>query len=253
VDQYPYTASSTALASLLPRWALEGGRKAMLERLAAPEQRARIKAGIVDALQNDRGAGDSKNVVISSCPFDAKLAGKNLAELTRARGVEVTLANAADTAMELETKGACGAIYHAISEQDVLRIMRYPYTMVASDGGIPVMGRAAPHPRAYGTFARVLGVYVREQKVLTLEEAVRRMTSLPAQRLKVWDRGVLRPGMKADLVVFDPATVADKATFENPHQYSVGFRDVVVNGKFALRDGKVTAERPGQVLYGPGH
>jgi N-acyl-D-aspartate/D-glutamate deacylase len=129
--------------------------------------------------------------------------------------------------------------------------MKSPYTMIASDGDIPVMGRAAPHPRSYGTFARVLGVYVRERHVITLEDAIHKMSGMPAARLKFNDRGLLKPGMKADVVVFDPNTVSDKATFEKPHQYSVGFREVIVNGKFAMLDGKVTSERPGRVLYGP--
>ena len=127
------------------------------------------------------------------------------------------------------------------------------FTMIASDGEIPVFGEAAPHSRTYGTFPRVLGPYVRDQKVFSLEEGVRRMTSLPAQRLKLWDRGILRPGMKADIVIFDSATIADKSTFVKPHQYAEGVRDVIVNGKVSLRDGKVTAERPGRVLYGPAH
>jgi N-acyl-D-amino-acid deacylase len=131
--------------------------------------------------------------------------------------------------------------------------MQSPYSMIASDGDIPVFGQASPHPRSYGTFARVLGVYVREKHVLTLEEAVRRMSSYPAERLKIWDRGLLRPGMKADIVVFDPATVADRSVYDKPHQYSVGFRDVIVNGKLAVHGDKVTAERPGRVLYGPAH
>jgi dihydroorotase/N-acyl-D-amino-acid deacylase len=253
IDQYPYTASSTGIAALLPQWALEGGQKATVERLAAPEQRAKIKAVIVEKLKVDRGAGDPKNVQIVSCPFDRSLAGQNLAEITRARGHEATFENAAETAMDLAAKGGCSAIYHAIGEEDVVRIMQSPYTMIASDGDIPVFGQASPHPRSYGTFARVLGVYVRERHVLTLEDAVRRMSGYPAARLKIWDRGLLRPGMKADLVVFDPATVADRAQYDKPHQYSVGFRDVMVNGKFALRDGQVTAERPGRVLYGPAH
>jgi N-acyl-D-aspartate/D-glutamate deacylase len=125
--------------------------------------------------------------------------------------------------------------------------------MIASDGEIPVFGQASPHPRSYGTFARVLGVYVREQHVLSLEEAVRKMSGFPAQRLKIWDRGLLRPGMKADVAIFDAALVADKAQYDKPHQYSVGFRDVIVNGKFALKDGMVTSDRPGRVLYGPAH
>jgi N-acyl-D-aspartate/D-glutamate deacylase len=155
--------------------------------------------------------------------------------------------------MSLQEKGGCSAVYHAIDEADIERIMRSPYTMIASDGDIPVFGKEAPHPRSYGTFARVLGVYVRERKILTLQDAIRRMSSMPAQRLSFPDRGLLRPGMKADIVVFDPATVADKATFDKPHQYSVGFQDVIVNGKLVLRDGKVTAERPGCVLYGPAY
>lgn len=253
IDQYPYTASGTGIAALFPQWALEGGQKSVVERLSAPETRARIKTVIVGNLKFDRGGGDPKNVSISGCSFDPALAGKDLAEITSQRGAAVNFENVADTAMELQAKGGCGAIYHAIGEEDVVRIMKSPYTMIASDGEIPVFGTASPHPRSYGTFARVLGVYVREQQVLTLEEAVRRMSGYPAERLKMWDLGILRPGMKADVVIFDPATVSDKADFRKPHQYSVGFRDVLVNGKFAMRNGEITAERPGRVIYGPAH
>jgi dihydroorotase/N-acyl-D-amino-acid deacylase len=253
IDQYPYTASSTGIAALFPQWSLEGGSKSTAERLNAPETRAKIKATIVENLKLDRGAGDPKNVQIVNCGFDKTLAGKNLAEITGARGVEVNFENAAETAIGLQRRGGCSAIYHAINEDDVVRIMQSPYTMVASDGDIPVFGQAAPHPRSYGTFARVLGVYVREKHVLTLEEAVRRMSSYPAQRLKIWDRGLLHPGMKADLVIFDPEKVGDRAQFDKPHQYSVGFRDVMVNGKFSMRNETVTADRPGRVIYGPAH
>ena len=190
---------------------------------------------------------------IVNCGFDRKLAGKNLAEITKARGAEPTFENAAETAIDLLLKGGCSAIYHAINEDDVVRIMRSPYTMIASDGDIPVFGQASPHPRSYGTFARVLGVYVREKHVLTLEEAVRRMSSYPAERLKIWDRGLLRPGMKADVVVFDPATVGDRSQYDKPHQYSVGFRDVIVNGKLVLRQRGGDGGTPGRVLYGPAH
>ncbi|HEY2016083.1 MAG TPA: D-aminoacylase, partial [Bryobacteraceae bacterium] len=253
IDQYPYTASSTGIASLFPQWALEGGQKSTLERLSAPAERARIKATVVQNIKFDRGAGDPKNVQIVNCGFDRTLAGKNLADITRARGVEVTIENAAETAIELLTKGGCSAIYHAINEEDVVRIMRSPYTMIGSDGDIPVFGQASPHPRSYGTFARVLGVYVREKHVLTLEDAVRRMSGYPAERLKIWDRGLVRPGMKADVVIFDPAHVGDRSQYDKPHQYSVGFRDVIVNGKLALHNDQVTSERPGRVLYGPAH
>jgi len=251
MDQYPYTASSTGIAALLPQWSLEGGQRSTAERLAAPDQRARIKKEVVDNLKFNRGAGDAKNVAIVTCGFDRSLAGKNLAEITRARGQEPTLDNAAETAMDLVSKGGCSAVYHAIAEEDVVRIMRSPYAMVASDGEIPVFGQQAPHPRSYGTFARVLGVYVREPHVISLEEAVRKMSGFPAQRMKLWDRGLLIPGMKADVIVFDPATVGDRATYDQPHQYSVGVNEVIVNGKLVLHQGKVTSERPGKVLLGP--
>lgn len=251
IDQYPYTASSTGTRVLFPQWSQEGGRKQFLARLQDPATRARLKAAAVANILENRGGGDPKNIVIASCSFDPSLAGKSLAQITRERGVEPTPENAAETALYLEEKGGCSAIYHAISEDDLVRILRYPFTMVASDGGIPIFGQASPHPRSYGTFARVLGRYVRELKVLTLEDAVRRMSAIPAARLGLADRGLLRLGMRADVVLFDPAIIADKATFENPHQYAVGVRHVLVNGKPVLLDGKITTERPGRVLYGP--
>ena len=139
-----------------------------------------------------------------------------------------------------------------MSDDDVQRILAHPTTMVGSDGEIPIFGRANPHPRSYGTFARVLGLYVREKKTLPLEEAVRKMSSFPAARLRLADRGVIRPGMKADLVLFDPATVRDTATFEKPHSYAEGFSHVVVNGQVVFENGAMTSARPGRVLYGPG-
>jgi dihydroorotase/N-acyl-D-amino-acid deacylase len=251
IDQYPYTASSTGTGALFPQWSMAGGAAALKERLAAPQQRARIKAEIVHRILHDRGAGDPKNVVIAGCAFDRSLAGKSLAGITRERGRQPTAENAAETAIELQLAGGCSAIYHAISEEDVERILRYPHTMIASDGGIPEFGAEAPHPRSYGTFARVLGRYVRERKILTLEEAVRRMTSLPAQRFSIWDRGLIRPGMKADLVLFDPALIADKADYLKPHQYAEGVEGVWVNGIAALEGGRMTGVKAGRVLYGP--
>lgn len=253
VDQYPYTASSTGTSALFPQWALEGGNKSLVERMNAPEQRKQIKAVIVSKILDDRGGGDAKNVVLANCSFDKTLAGKSLADLAVAQGKQPTPENAAEIAMDLQRKGGCSAVYHAIEEADVERIMRYPFTMIASDGGVQVFGEAAPHPRSYGTFARVLGVYVRERRVLTLEDAVRRMTSLPAARLKLFDRGLIRPGMKADIAVFDPGTVKDKSEFEKPHQYAEGVRHVLVNGKAVLADGKMTGVLSGAVLRGPGY
>ncbi|MBL8230712.1 MAG: D-aminoacylase [Bryobacterales bacterium] len=252
IDQYPYTASSTSLgAALFPQWAFAGGSQALAERLKAPQQRAQIKAEVARRIENERGGGDPRNIVFARCGFDPALSGKTLADATRANGRPVTVETAAETAMEIQQKGGCSAIFHAIQEDDVVRILKYPHTMVASDGGIPVFGNDHPHPRSYGAFARVLGRYARDMKVIPIEDAVRKMSGLPAQRIKLWDRGLLRPGMKADIVILDPKTVADRSEFLKPHQYAVGVRDVLVNGKFALRDGKMTAERPGRVIYGP--
>src|SRR5262249_32878748 len=210
IDQYPYTASSTSIgAALLPAWAQEGGREKVVARLKDPGARADIKGDVVRAIQNERGGGDPKNVVLARCDWDASLAGKNLDEVTRMRGMEPTLTNAAEAAIWIVEQGNCSGIFHAIAEEDLRRILRHPATMIASDGGIPVFGKSNLHPRNYGTFARVLAVYVRDLNVITLEDAIRKMSSFPAQRLGLTDRGLLRPGMKADVVVFDPARVRD--------------------------------------------
>ena len=251
-DAYPYTASSTALAAaLLPAWALEGGADALRHRLSKPEERARVREVVVGKIRDERGGGDPANVRIAACAFDPSIEGKTLADVLAERGRQATVENAADLALEIVERGGASAVFHAIAEEDVERILASPLTMVASDGEIPVFGRGAPHPRSYGTFARVLAVYVREKRLLTLEEAVRKMTSFPAARLGLPDRGLVRPGMKADLVVLDPATVRDRATFEEPHRYAEGVSLVVVNGEVVLDGRKMTAARPGRVLRGP--
>jgi dihydroorotase/N-acyl-D-amino-acid deacylase len=252
IDQYPYTASSTSItAALLPKWAQEGGREALMKRLDNPDTREKIKAETAAIIRDERGGGDPRNVVAASCRFDASLAGKNLAEITTKRGLPVTIENAAETAMWIVMEGGCQAIFHAISEEDLQRILVHPSTMIASDGEIPIFGEAVPHPRSYGTFVRVLGVYVREKRLLTLESAVQKMSSFPAQRLGLADRGVLRTGLKADVAIFDPARVGDTATFEKPHSYAAGVAAVIVNGQVAFEKGAMTAARPGRVLYGP--
>jgi N-acyl-D-amino-acid deacylase len=252
IDQYPYTASSTSIqAALLPAWASEGGRKRLLERLQDASARPRIRAETIRLIKEERGGGDPNNVQISACEWDASLAGKRLSEVTIARKLEPTVENAADTALWLVEQGECLAIFHAINEEDLQRILKHPATMIASDGSIPVYGQASPHPRSYGTFVRVLGRYVRELKVLTLEDAVRKMSGSPAKRLGLTDRGLLKEGLKADLVVFDPDTVRDAATFEKPHRYAEGVSLVVVNGQVVFENARMTRARPGRVLYGP--
>ncbi|HEU0005133.1 MAG TPA: amidohydrolase family protein, partial [Terriglobia bacterium] len=254
IDQYPYTASSTSIqGALFPAWAQEGGREQVLKRLADPMTRVRIKTEIARLIRDERGGGDPRNVVLAFCTWDASLAGKNLAEVTKLRGMEPGLDNAAEAALWIVEKGNCQAVFHAISEEDLVRIIKHPATMIASDAapGEPEFGKGAPHPRAYGTFARVLGLYVREKGALTLEEAVRKMSGFPAQRMGLSDRGILRPSMKADIAVFDLARVRDLATFEKPHQYAEGFSHVIVNGEVVFESGAMTSARPGRVLYGP--
>jgi dihydroorotase/N-acyl-D-amino-acid deacylase len=250
IDQYPYTASSTSIqAALLPAWAQEGGRTETLSRLKDPATRAKIKAETTRIIKNERGGGDPKNIVIAGCEWDKSLAGKNLGDVARVRGMEPTIENAAEVALWIVESGGCSGIFHAINEADLERILKHPATMIGSDGEIPIFGQAHPHPRSYGTFARVLAVYVRERYAITLEEAVRKMSSFPAQRLGLLDRGALRPGMKADIAVFDPARVRDAATFEKPHQYAEGITTVIVNGQVVFERGAMTAARPGKVLY----
>jgi N-acyl-D-amino-acid deacylase len=251
VDQYPYTASSTGISALLPPWSLEGQQADVVARLRDPGRRAKIKAAIIDALANERGGGDPRNVQIASCAWDPSLPGRNLAEITRARGSDPTLDNAAETTMWMVEHGGAQGIFHAIGEADLERILRAPVTMIASDGEVPIFGKASPHPRSYGTFVRVLGRYVRERRAITLEDAVRKMTSLPAGRVGLADRGLLRPAMKADIAIWDAGTIADKATYEQPHQYAVGVKAVLVNGQVVFEDGKMTSARPGRVLRGP--
>ena len=254
IDQYPYTASATSLsAALLPAWAQEGGREAVLKRLKDPGVRAKIKGETLAIIRDERGGGDPKNVVVSSCQFDPSLAGKNLAQITAGRGLAVTLENAAETTLWIVESGGAQGIFHAISEDDLQRILQHPATMIASDGEIPIFGRNHPHPRSYGTFARVLGVYARDKKLLPIELAVHKMSALPAQRLGLVDRGVLRPGLNADVVIFDPAKVRDTATFEQPHAYAEGVTHVIINGEVAFESGAMTAARPGRVLYGPSY
>lgn len=249
LDVYPYTASSTNIASaLLPAWALEGGTEATLRRLRDPTARAKAKAEAVRLLRDERGGGDPQNVQLARCDWDMSLAGKRLGDVTRERGLQPSLDNAAETVLWIVERGNCGAVFHAMDEQDLQRILRHPASMIASDGEIQVFGRGSPHPRSYGTFVRVLGRYARELKVLSLEEAVRKMSAFPAQRVGLADRGVLREGLKADVVVFDPQRVRDRATFEQPHQYPDGVSHVVVSGQVVVEGGALTSARPGRVL-----
>lgn len=255
-DQYPYTASSTGLSAIIPRWAQEGGR--LEERLRDPQTRGRIVEDIMAWIEM-RFAGDPSKIQLVSCDFDddvtgfpPAMAGLTLHDVLVIRQVEPAPEAVAELILEIDQAGGCQAIFHAFDEADVRTLMASEHGMIGSDGSLVRFGRASPHPRGYGSFPRVLGRYARDLGVITMEEAVRRMTSTPADRLGFDSRGRIESGMVADLTVFHPGTVIDRATFEDPHRYPVGVPHVFVRGVAVVRDGEVTGARPGLILRGPG-
>jgi len=248
IDQYAYTATSTGTTVLFPAWSLAGGGDSLRVRLADPAQRTRIEEGIRATILEERGGGELARIQLARVGFRPEWNGRTFADIAKERAEEPSLDFAVRLAIEIQQNGGASGVWHVVDEADVLRIMQHPFTMISSDGGIGVPGDGHPHPRHYGAFARVLGRYVREQNVLSLEEAVRKMTSLPAWRIGQPERGRLAEGAFADIVVFDPATITDRATFEDPHQFSVGVRHVVVNGVPVLIAGSLTGEKPGRIL-----
>lgn len=247
-DQYPYAASSTGISVLFPAWSLAGTREEQLARFADPETRTRIKQGIVSNLIHDRGGNDPSRIAIANCEWDTSLNGRNFAEILADREQPINMDAAADLALEIQTNGGCSGVFHAMSEEDVARIMQHPRTMIASDGGIYVAGEGVPHPRNYGSFARVLAYYVRDKEVIPAGEAIHKMTKMPADRIGLHDRGRVEVGAMADIVVLDLETVQDHATFKDPHQYATGVKHVLVNGVIVLKDSEMTGKRPGRSL-----
>ena len=252
IDQYPYTASQTGLKALIPQWAQESGKERMLQRIRSPETREIIKNEVIKKILYGRGGGDPKNIFIARNSWDPSMTGKNLAEITIEMGMKPTAENAAETVFTILEKGSVTAVYHAINPDDVDRIMQHPATAIGSDGPVGIFDEGTPHPRQYGTFARVLGYYVRERGILKLEQAVRKMSSQSAKRLGIHDRGLIAEGYYADIAIFDSNKIIDKATFENPHQYSVGMKFVIVNGIIVVEEGEHNGNRPGKIIYGPG-
>ncbi len=253
IDQYPYTASQTGIQALIPQWAQEGGRERMLARIKSPETRNIIKNEVIEKILFGRGGGNPKNIYISRNAWDSSMTGKSLAEVTLEMDMDPTPENAAEAVFSILERGGATAVYHAINPDDVDRIMQHPATAIGSDGPIGIFGEGVPHPRQYGTFARVLGYYVRERGVLKLEEAIRKMSSQSARRLGIHDRGLITEGYFADMAIFDADEVVDKATFSDPHQYAIGMKFVLVNGEIVVENATHTGKRPGKVLYGPGY
>ncbi len=249
-DMYPYPASSNALDASLPLWVREGGHEKLLARLQDPATRAKAKKSFVEENPDWPAGGASRIMIVSVLdPALKKYEGRTLEEIGRAEGkdpfdvmVDVVVADKANT----------GKITFSMSEEDVRTALKHPLVSLGTDSGARatdgIYAQEKSHPRAWGSASRILGRYVRDEKLLPLEEAVRKMTSLPASRMGLADRGIVRPGMMADLVAFDPATVKDRSTFADPFHYSEGIPYVAVNGRLVVDDGRLTGERPGRVL-----
>jgi N-acyl-D-amino-acid deacylase len=252
VDQYAYTASSTSLNVRLPSWVIAGGLAEGKKRLADPATRERVVAEMKKDLR-DKKFKDYSFAYVASYRAKPEFNGKNILEITELNRKSKKIEEQIAQILEMYENGGAAMVYRVMSEDDVQRIMREPFTMIASDSGVREFGAGVPHPRGYGNNARVLGHYVRELGVVTLEDAVRKMTSLPAQTFGLRDRGQIREGFAADLVIFDEKTVTDKATFDNPHQYAEGFSAVIVNGQVVYDGSRMTASMPGQPLRGGGY
>src|SRR5438128_8834668 len=258
-NMYTYTAAGTGLDACFPPWTEDGGYDALFKRLRDPATREKIKAEV--KIDSDKwenlylGAGSPDNILLAAFKSDKlkPLTGKTLAQVAKMRGKDPI-----DTAMDLvaEDESRIGTVYFVMSEENVKKELRKPWISFGSDEASqapePPFTKSNPHPRAYGNFARVLGKYCRDEKIITLPEAIRRLSAQPAQNLELDHRGMLKEGMFADVVVFDPKTITDHATFDKPHQYATGMKHVFVNGIQVIKDGEHTNAKPGRALWGPG-
>ncbi|HEX7845403.1 MAG TPA: D-aminoacylase [Chitinophagaceae bacterium] len=252
IDQYPYTASSTSISTLIPDGILADGQDSIKARLQRPETKSYVIKSMLARLKK-RKLKHFSYAVVANHAADTSYNGKSIEQINLMKGRKHKAKLEAETVIDIMIAGGASAVFHGMGEEDVKRIMQYPFNMFASDASIRVLNAGMPHPRGYGTNARVLGKYVREEKVLSLEEAIRRMTSLPAQKFQLHDRGLLREGFAADIVIFDANEVIDLSTFDKPHAYSKGFHYVLVNGAITVDNEKHNGTRAGKALYGPGY
>jgi N-acyl-D-amino-acid deacylase len=252
IDQYPYTASSTSLSTLLPDDVLSDGQDSIKARLLRPEVRKYVRSYMLARLKK-RKLKHFSYPVVAYYRSDTTYNGKSIEQVNLLMKRKHKAKYEAETVMDMMEKGGASMVFHGMSDEDVKRIMQYPFNMFASDAAIRIFGEGSPHPRGYGTNARVLSKYVRDEKIISLEDAVRRMTSLPAQKFGLNDRGLLKEGYAADVVIFDEKEVQDLSTYDKPHAYSKGFSYVIVNGKLVVENGKHSGTRSGKALYGPGH
>lgn len=277
LDQYPYTASSTTMNTLLPDWVLEKGGDEAKAILRDPEQVKRILEEMRQLHEVNRLRKDMSFAVVTTAQNHPEYSGKSIKQIAQMKKywkqnpggseliadastqpadealskIEVTMEDQYRTVIDIYLDGGAGGVFHTMDETEVNNILKHPLVSVASDSGLRVFGSGMPHPRGYGTNARVLGRYVRELKVITLEDAVRKMTSQPATAFRMKDRGAIRVGNFADLVIFNPDTVIDQSTFDQPHQYPLGIETVIVNGELVFDEGKMTGTKSGDVIYGP--
>ena len=251
VDLYPYTAGSTGSSVLFPQWVLAGGVDSFRVRVTDPETRPRVERETEEWMRRDWTGGDLSRIQFRTLRAFPEYNGRRMSDLAADRGLPNNDATGVQLAIELQLAGGFSAIYHFMDEADVIRIMRHPQAMFETDGDPVGYGLGFPHPRSYGTFPRILGRYVREMGVLTLEEAIRKMTSMSADEIGQSERGRLEPGMWADITVFDADRILDRADYVDPHRYSVGIHHVIVNGVPVILDGSVTGAKPGHVLKGP--
>jgi N-acyl-D-amino-acid deacylase len=246
-DQYAYTASSTGISQLIPERAFDGGREKFLERLADPAQKATLAQEMRDNVLN-KGRTNYAYAVIAEYKHDRSLNGLNIMEAAKLKRGSDSLDDQVEMILDIQKHGGASGVFHGMSEEDLQVFMRHPNTMIACDSGLRKMGEGVPHPRGYGNNARVLGRYVREMKVLKLEDAIRKMTSLPANAFHFKGRGELREGNWADIVLFDPEKVRDLAEYKDPHHYPVGIPYVLVNGVIVIQQGKHTHNKAGMAL-----
>lgn len=243
-DQYPYDASGTSFTgAIIPRWAQDGGLAALAERLADPQVMPRVRA---EMLENIERRGGPETLVVALYPQEPALQGMNLLEVGTELGLEPV-----DAAIAMQLAGGASLVSFNMKEADIVTIMRHPGGMVVSDGGLVSPGQGMPHPRYYGTFPRFLSHYVRDKGLMPLEEGVRRMTSAPAHRVGLWDRGLVAPGLAADLLLIDYEKLSDNSTFSQPHAYNSGIYTALINGKVALDHTGSLIQGAGRVLRGP--
>lgn len=248
VDVYPYTAANTYSYILFPPWALDGGTTVLAKRLKKPALRKRIEVEMKDIIMKDETGEDLWRIQFNSVPSDSSFNGKTLEDYVKEKGYKNNLDGGIQAIIDLELLGGFLAIYHEMDENDVIDILKYPHAMIETDGDLVKPGGIFPHPRSYGSFPRVIARYVRELKVLTLEEAIKKMTSMPANQIKQGNRGRITTGAFADLVIFEENKIQDKATYINSKQFAEGIEYMLINGEFVIKDSKLTGNTPGQWL-----